>query len=407
LREDGLNVNDVISIPTTSSSFTYVIVDQKNGTRTCIHTPMERRDQIHSNQNINSSIEDCEQSITKLKAHSNSNKEDTDKIDSMKVCGEIELERSFHNFMLDDKVEIIHFDSRFTHSALQFLKRFLFKNNNEVEDMSCERKLKKNNKPLIVMDIEKMKNGLIPELMEFGDVIISNDLCMKDWFSNFSYYDKSTYKSSSKMTTHEIGSCFMDCHPNCHFLILTKGKEGFIAFLRRSSDILINHPTTTKICDRNEMFSRIVDKLPLIQPLVSIQHDPSSSCFIIEGNSIQPPPQFLPSSNGDDKLKSGNVVDSTGAGDAFIGGLILSFLNQSYFSSTSKVQDNLKNQPILDQNDKLLNKDEHLIFQQLLFSTLVASRNVCFQTARGGMGSLEELEEYLDLIIAEKQQPQK
>lgn len=201
--DEGVDTAHVVVKEGMKSPFTYVLVDLKSGTRTCIHTPAE---------------------------------EDLLEVDVKEEW----LESAAH----------VHLDGRHTLAALK------------VARMAIERSIP------VSLDVEKDRPH-IRELLPLADYIITNARYPNVFAEDF---------YTGMKTLLELG--------RAKFVISTLGSEGSVMMLRGDDTTGNSYPTETITIDGT--------RVKLIRCPAEIVHD---------------------------------VVDSTGAGDAFIGGVIYSLVS--------------------------------------------------------------------------------
>lgn len=218
LKEDGVNVDDILVKDGVNTAFTYVIVDTEEGTRTCVSTA--------SNEDL--LVEELSEEV---------------------------LER-----LLRD-VTLVALDGRHTLAALQLAK------------------FAKQKGVPILLDVER-ERPLIRELLPYADYIMTNNSYPFNLFPD----------ASSRVDAMQRLLEF--CHAK--FVVSTLGSAGSIMILREDARERSTAPNM------------------LISSRVVRSHHTSLTYEVIECPACP----------------VGSIVDTTGAGDAFIGGVIYGLVSR-------------------------------------------------------------------------------
>ncbi|CAM9638877.1 unnamed protein product [Chrysoparadoxa australica] len=220
LRKDGVDTSFIVVSPRTPSAFTYVIVDRKGKTRTCIHTPM------------------TEELLP-------------DEVDASMLEG----------------VDILHLDSRMTGAAIKLAELAIAA---EVP---------------IVLDAEKHRPGL-SELLPLATYIITNRSFPMAY--------------TGKQDRVEAMSALLDLG-RARFVVSTMGEEGSLMVCREEPA----HATTLG-CSGLQ-----VSSVEIRRNTVEVASLPIQTIHC-----------------GAASVPAEDIVDTTGAGDAYIGGIIYGIVNR-------------------------------------------------------------------------------
>ena len=304
---NGVETSGILVRPG-SSPFTYVIVDSSSSTRTCLHTPGVCGELLESDFSPQSEFLESDAS----------------------------LPSETNNGLLEDLISrawLLHCDSRHTAAAVVAATRA-----NEKAT-------------LVSIDIEK-ERAHVNRLLPLCDIIFTNSTFPATQLptappnSIGAAVDASVPGLDAIQNMARAHEHLLEVFPRARIIVSTLGAYGAVATVRRIEDAQLSAATASKLPSWPIGAKDAAGPLPL-----RVESLPPGRL----GSSLRCPAWASTE-------KSIEVVDTTGAGDAFIGGFIHAILS------------------------------DHSPTTALVMGSYVAGRKVLARGARGGLPSLEELQ---------------
>ncbi|XP_066159391.1 uncharacterized protein [Oryza sativa Japonica Group] len=262
LQDDGVDTSHILVAEEGNSPFTYIIVDNQTKTRTCIHTPGY----------------------------------------PPMVPEELTQENLFAAL---DGADIVYFDVRLHETALLVAEEHFFVLVKGTPSSEIELCLRNNpvqasqRKLPILIDAERKRDGL-DELLNFASYVVCSAKFPQAW-------------TGASSTPVALVSMLLRL-PNIKFIIVTLGEKGCLMLERSTTDASeaeeIDVESLLESLEKKEVLSSSMPKCIASKSNLRISADGIGS---ISGRLLLGTAEIIPSEE---------LIDTTGAGDAFIGAVL-------------------------------------------------------------------------------------
>ncbi|KAL2900357.1 Ketohexokinase [Bienertia sinuspersici] len=288
LEADGVNTSFIVVSPTGNSPFTYVIVDNETKTRTCIHTPGDPPmvPEDLSQSKLESALDGAKVAYFDVRLHET----------ALVIAKEDAAAAAKFQFEIIQLTFII----LNAYSKAHLLTKNERKRRVEAESVQATRR----NIPILV-DAEKKRDGL-DELLNLATYVVCSEK-----------FPQARFVWTEASSTPKALLSMLLKLPKVKFVIVTLGEDGCIMLERSFS----------KASDLKEMYiDEVVESLKQKTPNdYATPSCVSSSVIMLKADGVGAVCGRLHVGTAE-KIPPSEIVDTTGAGDAFIGAVLYGIL---------------------------------------------------------------------------------